>query len=133
MQTENQMNKSDHGYASMDDQKQRDIAGRVGKTSSGSPRGFAAMDPRKQREIASMGGKAAHESGHAHEFTPDEARQAGRKGGEVVSQDRQHMSEIGRKGAEARNRTTGSPETEPSTTPTDNRPDFKPDFKNESN
>jgi uncharacterized protein len=47
-----------------------------------SKRGFASMDPEKQREIASMGGKAAHDSGNAHEFTPEEAREAGRKGGQ---------------------------------------------------
>jgi general stress protein YciG len=51
------------------------------KMATGKPRGFAAMSPEKQREIASMGGKAAHKSGNAHEFTPDEAREAGRKGG----------------------------------------------------
>ena len=61
-------------------------------------RGFAAMDPAKQREIASKGGRAAHEKGTAHEFTSDEAREAGRKGGQVVSRDRQHMSNIGREG-----------------------------------
>ena len=44
-------------------------------------RGFASMDPEKQRSIASKGGKAAHEKGHAHEWTVDEAREAGRKGG----------------------------------------------------
>lgn len=44
-------------------------------------RGFASMDPQKQREIASKGGKAAHDKGTAHEFTPEEAREAGRKGG----------------------------------------------------
>lgn len=44
-------------------------------------RGFAAMDEDKQRQIASMGGRAAHQKGTAHEFTPDEAREAGRKGG----------------------------------------------------
>jgi len=61
-------------------------------------RGFASMDEDKQKEIASKGGKAAHEKGTAHEFTPDEAREAGRKGGEAVSQDRQHMADIGREG-----------------------------------
>jgi uncharacterized protein len=61
-------------------------------------RGFAAMDREKQREIARKGGKAAHEKGTAHEFTTDEAREAGRKGGEVVSRDRSHMSRIGREG-----------------------------------
>jgi general stress protein YciG len=44
-------------------------------------RGFAAMDPRLVAEIASKGGKAAHAAGTAHEFTSDEARAAGRKGG----------------------------------------------------
>lgn len=39
------------------------------------------MDPKKQREIASKGGRAAHEHGSAHEWTSDEARMAGRKGG----------------------------------------------------
>ncbi|MCJ8513661.1 KGG domain-containing protein, partial [Acinetobacter lwoffii] len=43
-----------------------------------SNRGFASMDPDRQREIASQGGKAAHESGNAHEFTSEEAREAGR-------------------------------------------------------
>ena len=47
-----------------------------------SRRGFASMNPQKQREIASMGGKAAHASGNAHEFSPEEAREAGRKGGQ---------------------------------------------------
>ena len=42
-----------------------------------SVRGFAAMDPARQREIASLGGRAAHQSGHAHEFTTEEARRAG--------------------------------------------------------
>ncbi len=63
-----------------------------------SERGFAAMDDEKQREIASEGGRAAHASGHAHEFDSEEARAAGRKGGEAVSRDRQHMAEIGRMG-----------------------------------
>ncbi|HEY9748447.1 MAG TPA: KGG domain-containing protein [Allocoleopsis sp.] len=66
-----------------------------------SNRGFASMDEEKQREIASEGGKAAHEKGTAHEFTPEEAREAGKKGGEAVSQDREHMSEIGKKGGES--------------------------------
>lgn len=67
-----------------------------------SKRGFASMDPTKQREIASKGGKAAHAKGTAHEFTTDEARVAGRKGGEAVSRDRDHMSAIGREGGHSR-------------------------------
>jgi general stress protein YciG len=46
-------------------------------------RGFASMSSEKQREIASKGGRAAHEKGTAHEWTADEARSAGRKGGQV--------------------------------------------------
>src|SRR5260370_42648011 len=69
-----------------------------------SNRGFASMDMGKQREIASKGGKAAHAQGRAHEFTADEARVAGRKGGEVVSRDRTHIAAIGRAGAQARGR-----------------------------
>lgn len=61
-------------------------------------RGFAAMAEDRQREIARKGGQAAHEKGAAHEFSSDEARNAGRKGGESISQDREHMAEIGRKG-----------------------------------
>jgi len=64
-------------------------------------RGFASMDGEKQRQIARLGGKAAHRQGTAHEFTPEEARAAGRKGGEAVSANRAHMAEIGRRGGEA--------------------------------
>lgn len=45
-------------------------------------RGFASMTREKQREIASRGGRAAHEKGTAHEWSSDEARSAGRKGGQ---------------------------------------------------
>ena len=48
-----------------------------GQGSGTSNRGFASMDPERQREIASEGGKAAHEKGTAHEFTSEEARRAG--------------------------------------------------------
>lgn len=51
-------------------------------TKSGkSKRGFASMSQDKQRQIASKGGRAAHAKGTAHEFTSEEARAAGRKGG----------------------------------------------------
>lgn len=73
-----------------------------GRTQAGTRRrGFAGMDPERQRQIASMGGRAAHESGNAHEFTTEEARAAGRKGGEAVSRNREHMAAIGRRGGEA--------------------------------
>lgn len=69
-----------------------------------SKRGFASMDPKKHQEIAAMGGVAAHRAGKAHEFTSEEAKIAGRKGGAVVSADRAHMAAIGRKGGQVRGR-----------------------------
>ena len=69
-----------------------------------SRRGFASMDPARQREIASKGGRAAHEKGTAHEWSSDEARVAGQKGGIAVSRDRAHMAAIGREGGESRSR-----------------------------
>ena len=47
-----------------------------------SVRGFAAMDAEKQKEIARKGGRAAHEQGVAHEWSSQEAREAGKKGGQ---------------------------------------------------
>lgn len=67
-----------------------------------SKRGFASMDRARQREIAAKGGRAAHAKGTAHVWSVEEAREAGRKGGEVISQDRSHMSLIGREGGESR-------------------------------
>jgi general stress protein YciG len=61
-----------------------------GNTSGKSNRGFASMDPQRQREIASEGGRAAHEKGTAHEFTSEEAREAGRKGGQARSANRRN-------------------------------------------
>jgi general stress protein YciG len=61
-------------------------------------RGFASMPKEKVREIARKGGQAAHKKGTAHEFTSSEARKAGKKGGEAVARDRDHMADIGRKG-----------------------------------
>ena len=69
-----------------------------------SRRGFASMDRSRQREIASKGGRAAHAKGTAHEWSSEEARTAGQKGGIVVSRDRTHMAAIGREGGESRSR-----------------------------
>jgi general stress protein YciG len=76
-----------------------------GQQSGKSTRGFASMDPNRQRQIASQGGKAAHQKGTAHEFTPEEARQAGSKGGKAAHEkgtahefDSQEAREAGRKG-----------------------------------
>jgi general stress protein YciG len=57
-------------------------------------RGFASMDRAKQREIASKGGKAAHQKGTAHEWTSEEARDAGRKGG-IASHRRRREQQSG--------------------------------------
>jgi general stress protein YciG len=64
-------------------------------------RGFASLSPERRREIASLGGKSAR---RAHRWSAEEARKAGRKGGNAVSQDRAHMAEIGRKGGLAHSR-----------------------------
>ena len=68
----------------------------------GSKRGFSSMDPQKQREIASKGGKAAHQKGTAHEFTSEEARIAGKKGG-AASRERRGKTEGGGEYASAEN------------------------------
>ena len=60
-------------------------------------RGFASMDRNKQREIASKGGKAAHQKGTAHEWTSEEAREAGRKGG-MASHRRKQQQQQGESG-----------------------------------
>jgi hypothetical protein len=75
-----------------------------GATNGKSRRGFASMDPSRQKEIASKGGRAAHQKGTAHEWSSDEARSAGQKGGIAVSRDRAHMAAIGREGGESRSR-----------------------------
>lgn len=56
-------------------------------------RGFASMSPEKQREIASKGGRAAHQKGTAHEWTSEEARWAGRKGGQISRGGRGRLAE----------------------------------------
>ena len=54
------------------------------------------MDRGKQKEIASKGGKAAHEKGTAHEWTSEEARAAGRKGGMASHRRKQALAEANR-------------------------------------
>ena len=70
-----------------------------------STRGFAAMDPQRQREIASRGGKAAHQKGTAHEWTSEEARDAGRKGG-IASHRRRREQLGGPSGSDEQDRET---------------------------
>ena len=61
-------------------------------------RGFASMDRARQREIASKGGKAAHQKGTAHEWTREEARDAGRKGG--IASHRRRREQLGGEASE---------------------------------
>ena len=61
-----------------------------------SRRGFAAMSPERQREIASQGGRAAHQQGVAHEWSAEEARAAGRKGGQASGKRRSNGREAER-------------------------------------
>lgn len=77
---------------------QQEVSNSNGRRSN---RGFAAMSPERQKQIASEGGRAAHKLGVAHEWNSDEARKAGKKGGQIVSQNREHMSEIGRRGGQS--------------------------------
>lgn len=71
-------------------------------------RGFASMSPEKQREIASKGGRAAHQKGTAHEWSSEEAREAGRKGG---------MASRGGRGKLPVNQTTNAGTDTDTTTP----------------
>jgi uncharacterized protein len=125
----NRPGNDDRSFGAPDRERQRDVANETGRNASGSKnsshaegiassgsnsgtsrrsnRGFASMDRSKQKEIASKGGKAAHAKGTAHEFDSGEAREAGRKGGLAVSQNREHMAKIGRRGGEARGAARG--------------------------
>jgi general stress protein YciG len=87
---------SDRGRSSADGNNGVAQASRSDSRRESGRRGFASMDPERQREIASKGGKAAHQKGTAHHWTAEEAREAGRKGGHAVSRDRKHMAAIGR-------------------------------------
>jgi uncharacterized protein len=78
------------------------MTGKAGKSSGKrGERGFAAMDPAQQKSIASKGGQAVSQN-------REHMSSIGRKGGEAVSQNREHMSAIGRKGGEAGGKHTHS-------------------------
>jgi general stress protein YciG len=76
-------------------------------------RGFASMDRSKQRDIASKGGKAAHQKGTAHEWTSEEAREAGRKGGMASHRRKQEQQQMPDSNAIAREETASPPSPEP--------------------
>jgi general stress protein YciG len=71
-------------------------------------RGFASMDRAKQRDIASKGGKAAHQKGTAHEWTSEEARDAGRKGGLASHKRRREQMLAGSGGEMSESSSAGS-------------------------
>ncbi|MGZ3845663.1 MAG: KGG domain-containing protein [Flavisolibacter sp.] len=96
-QSSERQEEMDRGYDSRNDQQDSSESGNGRKSN----RGFAAMSPERQKQIASEGGRAAHKLGVAHEWNSDEARKAGKKGGQIVSQNREHMSEIGRRGGQS--------------------------------
>jgi hypothetical protein len=66
------------------------------------------MSPEKQREIASKGGRAAHQKGTAHEWNSDEARVAGRKGGQVSRGGRGRLIEPAAVAVDSAGRTGGA-------------------------
>ena len=81
-----------------------------GRTQEGrtSNRGFASMDQDRQRQIASMGGKAVPDSKRSFSQNRELAAQAGRKGGQSVPDEKRSFSqnpslaaEAGRKGGQA--------------------------------
>jgi uncharacterized protein len=74
-------------------------------------RGFASMDRNKQREIASKGGKAAHQKGTAHEWTSEEAREAGRKGGMASHRRKQQQGGPGEEMPNSDSESTGESST----------------------
>jgi uncharacterized protein len=76
----------EHGRRTGHESESRAMSDATGRNTTGERkerRGFASMSPEKQREIASKGGRAAHQKGTAHEWTSEEARSAGRKGGQI--------------------------------------------------
>lgn len=95
--------KNKRGFASVPPEKMRENASKGGKAAhaQGKAHEFTSEEA---REAGRRGGKAAHAQGAAHEFTSEEAREAGRKGGAAVSQDRAHMTAIGRLGGKKRAR-----------------------------
>jgi DNA-binding protein Fis len=73
-----------------------------------SSRGFGSRPPAQRRAIASQGGRKLHELGLAHRFTSEEARSAGRQGGLTTGANREHMAQLGRRGAASRQRRRAS-------------------------
>ena len=80
--SENQMERGNQEEREIRESGETENRTTEGRTKGSSNRGFASMDPQKQREIASEGGRAAHRQGVAHEWSSEEAREAGRKGGQ---------------------------------------------------
>lgn len=71
-------------------------------TASVPTKGFAALSADQRREMGRLGGRSAHVKGTAYQFTPEKAREVGIKGGIATSQDKEHMSAIGKIGGKAK-------------------------------
>jgi general stress protein YciG len=71
-------------------------AEQVSKKAKRSKRGFASMRPERVRELSRLGGLAAHRAGKAHEFTREEAREAGRKGGRATQAKLREANQLSR-------------------------------------
>jgi hypothetical protein len=75
--------------------------------------GFATLSIEERKRIASKGGKVAHARGLAHEFTSETGAKAGRLGGLATSQDREHMSRLGKRGGSMPKKRRVKPEVPP--------------------
>jgi general stress protein YciG len=95
------MAESKRGFASMDEEQQKEIASKGGKAAQ--EEGTAhKLTPEEREEGAKKGGETAQKEGTAHKFTPEEQEEGAKKGGQAVSEDKEHMAEIGKLGGEAR-------------------------------
>jgi uncharacterized protein len=61
---------------------------------TGRARGLAAMSPERRREIASKGGRTSQARGTAHQWTPEEASAAGKKGSARYARRQEQQSQL---------------------------------------
>lgn len=83
-----------------------ETTGAGSNTPARKPRGFAAMTPERLREVARSGGAAAKAAGSLHRFTAEQVARGGSAGGSIISRNREHMREIGRRGGLSKGRRT---------------------------
>ena len=83
------------------------------------PWGFARVPKETLRNWASLGGKVAQHNRSAHRFTSETARAAGKRGGEAIAKDREHMRELGRRGGTAKAKARKAAQEKQTETPAD--------------